>query len=157
MVYGALAGAAGTTALDVVSYTDMAIRGRPSSPLPNKVVKELARRANLEPYNRPDELLSDRDKNREAGFGALLGYVDGLGTGAMYGAIRPAMRGMSWFWGGLALALATGMLSEGSATALKQTDPRKWSVSDWIDDIVPRCVYGWVTAITFDVLAKDQA
>jgi hypothetical protein len=157
MVYGALAGAAGTTILDVAGYADMAIRGRPASELPAKVVKDLARRAGIEPYNRPDDQLSDRDKNRETAFGALIGYADGLASGAMYGAIRPAMRGVSWFWTGIALAIATGLLSEGTATALKQTDPRKWGVAGWIGDVVPRCLYGWVTAVTFDALAKDQA
>jgi hypothetical protein len=156
MLYGAAAGAAGTAVLDVVSYADMAIRGRAPSELPKNVVKELANRARISPFNKPDDQLSDRDKNRESALGALIGYADGLGTGAMYGAIRPAMRGLSWFWAGLGLAIATGLLSEGTATALKQTDPRQWGVAGWVGDIIPRFVYGWVTAITFDALAKER-
>jgi hypothetical protein len=156
MLYGAVAGAAGTAVLDVASYADMAIRGRGPSELPKNVVKELANRAQIEPYNKPDDQLSEQDKNRESAFGALIGYADGLGTGAMYGAIRPAVRGIPWFWTGLGLAIATGLLSEGTATALKQTNPRRWSVAAWVADIIPRCLYGWVTAITFDALAKEQ-
>jgi hypothetical protein len=66
------------------------------------------------------------------------------------------MRNVSWFWAGVALAVLTMTLSEGSATALKQTDPRKWGLSGWIGDLVPRFVYGWVTALTFDSLAKER-
>ncbi len=157
MVYGALAGAAGTTALDVASYADMLLRGRGPSDLPKNVVKEIARRAHVAPFDRPDEQLSDTDKNRENAVGALIGYADGVGTGAMYGAIRPSMRGVSWFWTGIALAIATGLFSEGTAAALKQTDPRQWGTEGWISDIIPRCLYGWVTAITFDGLAKERS
>ena len=36
---GAAAGAAGTTALNVVTYLDMAIRGRPASDTPERSVE----------------------------------------------------------------------------------------------------------------------
>lgn len=156
MVYGALAGAAGSAVLDITTYADMAIRGRPPSELPQKMVKEIAHRAHVSPFDKPDEQLSESDKHRETAFGALLGYADGLSVGAAYGAMRPAMRNVSWFWAGVALAVLTMTLSEGSATALKQTDPRKWGLSGWIGDLVPRFVYGWVTALTFDSLAKER-
>lgn len=156
MVYGALSGAAGSATLDMTSYTDMAIRGRPLSQLPHNVVKEIARRTHVSPFNKPDDELSDKDKNRGRAIGALLGYADGLCTGAMYGAIKPALPGLSWFWAGLGLALVTGFLSEGTATALKQTDPRQWGAAGWVSDIIPRCLYGWVTALTFEGLAKDR-
>lgn len=156
MLYGAVAGAAGSAVLDVATYADMAIRGRAPSELPQKMVKEFARRANVSPFDQPDEQLSDEDKHRETAFGALLGYTDGLSTGAMYGAVRPALRDVSWFWAGIALAGLTLLLSEGTATALKQTDPRKWGASEWIADLTPRLLYGWVTALTFDSLAKDR-
>jgi hypothetical protein len=45
------------------------------------------------------------------------------------------------------------LLSEGSATALKQTDPRTWGASGWIADLVPRFLYGAVTCVTFDRLS----
>ncbi len=146
MLYGAVAGAAGTAVLDVTTYADMAIRNRPPSKLPQKVAGELARRAHIEHL----------DSNRETAFGALLGYTDGFGSGALFGAVRPAMRGVPWFWAGIGLGLLTLVISEGSATALKQTDPREWDASAWIADLVPRFVYGWVTALTFDALAKDE-
>jgi hypothetical protein len=41
---GAVAGAAGTTALNAVGYADMALRGRPASSVPAQVAEQLARR-----------------------------------------------------------------------------------------------------------------
>ena len=38
MLRGAAAGAAGTTALNVVTYLDMAVRGRPASSTPERTV-----------------------------------------------------------------------------------------------------------------------
>ena len=47
MLRGAAAGAAGTTALNVVTYLDMALRGRPASSTPANTVEKLAERAHL--------------------------------------------------------------------------------------------------------------
>lgn len=146
IVYGMAAGAAGTAVLNATTYADMAIRSRPASELPAKMVKELARRAGIAPPEGP----------RETAIGALLGYVDGFGAGALFGMLRPAMRDVPWFAAGIGLAALTMLLSEGTATAMGQTDPRKWGTSGWIADIIPRCLYGWVTAITFDQLSQAE-
>lgn len=45
LLRGAAAGAAGTTALNAVTYLDMAWRGRSSSTTPQQAVEELANRA----------------------------------------------------------------------------------------------------------------
>jgi hypothetical protein len=42
MLMGMVAGAVGTTMLNVVTYLDLAMRGRPPSELPEKVVDELS-------------------------------------------------------------------------------------------------------------------
>ena len=44
LILGAIAGAAGTMALDVAGYADMAIRGRTPSDLPAEVIRRLAAR-----------------------------------------------------------------------------------------------------------------
>lgn len=146
MLYGAAAGAAGSAVLNAVSYADMAIRERPASEVPENVAAALAKRAGLPVPQGP----------RRTAFGALLGYTDGFGAGALYGALRPAMRGVPWFVAGLGLAAFTLILSEGIATAMKQTDPRQWGVSGWLEDIVPRSLYGCMTALTYELLAADQ-
>lgn len=156
LVNGAVAGAAGTAVLNATTYADMALRGRPPSDMPQKMVKEFARRAGATAFAKPDGELPEDVRNRETALGALLGYADGLGSGALFGLARPAMRGISWFWAGIALGAFTGLLSEGIATAMGQTDPRKWGAAGWTADIVPRCFYGWVTCLAFDELTKDQ-
>ena len=155
--YGAIAGAAGTTVLDAATYADMAIRGRPSSSLPERMVEELARRAGLTELAKPQQELSESERNRRIGLGGLLGYLDGIGSGVLFGVLRAtAIKNVSWCWAGIGLGVLTMVLSEGTATALGQTDPRTWSVSDWIADIVPRSLYGWTTAISFDCLADGS-
>ncbi len=147
---GILAGAAGSAILNATTYVDMAVRGRAPSDLPQKMVAKFAQMAGASDLAKPQAALSDHERHRRIALGALLGYTDGLGAGALFGAVRPAMRGVSWFWAGIGLAALTMALSEGTATALRQTDPAQWGVSGWISDIVPRCLYGWVTAIVFD-------
>lgn len=145
-VFGMAAGAAGTAALNAVSYADMALRSRPASKLPQQVAKAIAQRAGFAPPKGP----------RARAFGALLGYVDGFGAGALYGVVRPVVRGVPWYAAGVGLAAFTLLLSEGIATAMGQTDPREWDAADWLADIVPRCAYGLVTALTYESLAVQS-
>ena len=140
-VRGMLAGAAGTAMLNLTTYADVVVRDRPPSPLPEKVIGAIAKNADI-------------GANRKTGLGALLGYFDGLGAGMLFGAIRPYARGVPWQVAGIALGVFTAVLSEGSATALKQTDPRRWTAADWIADMVPRCIYGWTTCVAFDNMRK---
>ena len=42
LAIGAAAGAAGTTALNAVTYLDMALRGRPTSDTPEQTVRRLS-------------------------------------------------------------------------------------------------------------------
>ncbi len=151
-ILGLAAGAAGTAALNATTYLDMALRARPPSELPEKMVAEFAKMAGVDALAKPSSELSDAAKNRRMGVAALLGYTDGFGVGALFGALRPSMQDVSWFWAGIGLAAATMLMSEGLATAMEQTNPREWGVAGWLSDIVPRCLYGWVTALTFDRL-----
>lgn len=138
---GAAAGAAGTTALNVVTYLDMAIRGRPTSSTPEDTVEKLSERVGVDI---PGD--DDTRQNRVDGLGPLTGLVAGIGVGATLGAVR------STGWRpGLA---ATGTLatigalaaSNGPMTALGITDPRTWPASAWIADVVPHLAYGIVAA-----------
>jgi hypothetical protein len=146
VLYGAAAGAAGTAVLNAAAYADMAIRERPASELPQKMAIAFAKWAGLPPPEGP----------RRTAFGALLGYIDGFGAGAVYGLVRPAFKPAPWFVAGIGLAAALLIVSEGTATAMGQTDPRKWGVSGWLEDIVPRCLYGCVTALVYEMLTLHQ-
>lgn len=145
LVSGAIAGAAGTAVLNASTYVDMAVRDRPPSELPEKMVSTFASTAGI-----------TVQPHRRVALGALLGYANGLGTGALFGIVRPKSRRVSWFWAGIVLAATTMAMSEGTATAFGQTDPAQWSTADWIADLVPRCLYGWITCIAYDRLVTDR-
>jgi hypothetical protein len=146
IAYGFAAGAAGTAMFDATTYADMAIRSRPASKLPKQMVKEFARWAGVQRLPR----------SRTQALSALIGYADGFGAGALFGLLRPRIRGVPWFVAGLGLAAFTMLLSEGTATAMGKTDPRQWSASGWIADLAPRMLYGCVTALVFDALMEEE-
>ena len=70
---GAGAGAAGTTALDVMTYLDMAVRGRPASSTPQDTVEKLSQRARV-----PIPGDGQTRANRVAGLGPLSGLAAGV-------------------------------------------------------------------------------
>ncbi len=145
--YGIVAGAAGTAMLNAATYADMAIRARPPSKVPKRVVKEFARWTGAQRV--PPE--------RVQGLSMLLGYADGFASGVLFGVLRPRMRGVPFFIAGLGLAAFTMLLSEGTATAMGKTNPRKWGLSGWLADLVPRTLYGCVTCLVYDALIERGA
>lgn len=149
---GAAAGAAGTTALNAVTYLDMAVRGRPTSSTPEQTVEKMAELVHV---GIPGE--GETRDNRVAGLGPLAGLVTGIGSGAVLGLAhaagwrpRPAT----------AAAVATGLAllgSNGPMTALGVTDPRTWPLSSWVSDLVPHLAYGAVAAAVVRGLVAPSA
>lgn len=148
VLVGAVSGAAGTVALDVTTYGDIALRGRPSSSAPADLVKSIAASAGIEALAADDEKAS----NRRSGVGALLGYVNGVGLGTVYGALRPALRGVPPVLAGLALGAAAMAASDVPLTRAGVTDPKTWGAAGWLADIIPHAVYGLTLAYTFEAL-----
>jgi hypothetical protein len=147
LVAGAAAGAVGTIALDVATYLDMAVRGRPASSVPSDAAGKLAGLVGL-------GLGDDKDTaaNRTSGLGALLGYATGVGVGVAYGALRASVRvprPLAAF--GLGVAAMAG--SDIPLVALGLTDPREWGAAGWAADIVPHLVYGFFAAAAYDGFA----
>jgi hypothetical protein len=145
LLRGAAAGAAGTTALNTITYLDMLYRARPASSTPETTVERLADKAHLQVPGEGE----DRD-NRLSALGALTGLATGVGVGLAYGAVRSlGLRPPVW-----AAALLTSVAalagSNGPMTALGVTDPRTWSTTDWVSDVVPHVAYGVVTALVYD-------
>jgi hypothetical protein len=152
VLVGTAAGAVGTAALNIATYADMASRGRPSSDMPSKLVKNVASSAGIEPLAADDETA----ENRRSGVGALLGYVNGIGVGAVYGLIRPAIRGkVPLLIAALAAGGAAMALSDVPATKTGATDPKTWGPEGWIADIVPHALYGLALAFAFDALDAE--
>jgi hypothetical protein len=141
VVLGAAAGAAGTTALNAVTYLDMAVRGRPSSDTPERTAQRATEEAGIEV---PGD--DDTRENRSSGIGPLLGVATGLGVGALLGGLR----GAGWRPPlGVAAVTATVVALVGAnapMASLGVSDPRTWSATDWAADVVPRAAYGAVTA-----------
>ncbi|MCW2537111.1 MAG: putative rane protein [Modestobacter sp.] len=146
---GAAAGAAGTTALNAVTYLDMAGRGRGTSSTPERTVEALARKAHL---SIPGE--GETRENRLQGLGPLTGIAAGVGVGVLAGLGRAAgFRPPVWL-GGVAAGLAAMIGSNGPMTVLGITDPRTWSTTDWISDVVPHLAYGFATHSTLAALDR---
>jgi hypothetical protein len=148
---GALAGAAGTTALNTVTYADMSIRGRPSSDAPTKVVERAADRVGVAV---PGE--GDSRGNRLSGLGALAGIGTGVTVGALYGVTRALGWRIPAVAGALLTAAAAMAGSDGPVFALGVSDPREWGAVDWAADVVPHLAYGAVTAATLAALSHRR-
>jgi hypothetical protein len=146
---GAAAGAAGTTALDVVTYLDMTIRGRGASSTPEQTVEKLAEKAHL---SIPGE--GSTRENRVQALGALTGLVSGIGFGTLVGLARISGFRVSPAVGTALTTAGVLLATNGPMTVLGITDPRTWSRTDWISDLMPHLAYGVVVTTTLDALAR---
>jgi hypothetical protein len=146
LAQGLAGGAAGTTALNVVTYLDMTIRGRPPSEVPEKDVESLAARAHI------DLGSGDEAQGRKSGAGALVGFLAGLGGGLAYVALDPLMRRLPRPLAAAALGLGVMAATDGVSTALGNADPRQWAPIDWAADLIPHLAYGAATVATSDAL-----
>ena len=149
LAWGAAAGAAGTTALNAVTYLDMVVRARPASSTPEETVRQLEDRTSLTLSD--DGPGSEPAQNRRTALGALLGIASGLGTGALYALVRPKLgRRASFPLLALAAGVGANVGTVAPMTALGVEDPRSWSASSWLSDLVPHLAYGAVTAAAYE-------
>jgi hypothetical protein len=154
LVAGAVAGAAGTTALNVTTYLDMAVRGRPASTMPEEAVKLAGDKLGvpIAPHDWQSEEVRAKAANRQTALGALAGLATGISVGALYGLARGRARGIRIPVAGVVAGLGAMALSDVPLAASGLTDPRQWGVAGWASDVVPHLVYGFFTALTFDAL-----
>ncbi len=149
MLRGAAAGAAGSTALNAVTYLDMAVRGRPTSSTPEDTVEKLAETAHL-----PIPGEGDTRQNRVQGLGPLLGLVAGVGVGVLGGLVRASGYRSATPVGTALTTLGVLVAANGPMTALGITDPRTWSGTDWLSDLIPHLAYGVVVKTTMDAFDR---
>jgi hypothetical protein len=144
---GLIAGAAGTLALEAVSYLDMALLGRPPSMAPQQSVRRIEEAIGV------DLGKDGAAYNRRAAIGALLGYATGLAVAVAYAAAvrRPRPRPEA----SAQLASAAMLAANLPMTAWGITDPRRWTPADWLADIAPHLAYGAVAAAVDDLLREQ--
>ncbi len=149
MMCGLASGAAGSAALNIATYLDIAIRGRAPSSVPSKDVERLASEAGV-------ELGSDEQtaEHRKSGLGALMGYASGLTVAAAYAMLRPLARDLPLPLAAPLVGAAAMAATDTASTMLGTADPRKWSTKSWAVDIVPHLAYGATTVLTYEALSK---
>ncbi len=140
IIKGAAAGMAGVTALNAVGYADMALRGRPASSTPDRVVAELAK---LSGRGIPGD--EDERRNRLHGLGALAGIATGVLVGAAAGGLAPAVRKLGPVLGPALVGGAAMAASDAGMAGLGVTHPRSWDAAAWLSDTLPHLAYGLVT------------
>ncbi|MEU8799566.1 hypothetical protein [Spirillospora sp. NPDC048819] len=144
LINGLIAGAAGTSALNATTYLDMAVRARGASSTPQQAVEKVAEGMQV------DLGEEEQAENRKEALGTLLGYGTGLGAALAYGLL--ARRRTSWPVGVLTLSALATFGSNIPLVALGITDPREWSASSWVSDIVPHLVYGAAAYAAYEQL-----
>lgn len=145
LVKGLIAGAAGTSALNIATYLDMAIRARAASSTPQQAVEKLTDLTDVD--------LGDDEQagHRKQALASLLGYGTGAGAALCYGLLTSGRR-PSWPVGVPALTVLAMIGSNAPLAALGTTDPRQWSASAWISDAVPHLAYGITAYAAFALL-----
>jgi uncharacterized membrane protein len=153
-VRGALAGAAGTTALNVATGIDMAVRGRPASDAPQRVVSALVDQAGVSVPG--DRRARDR---RLAALGPLTGTAVGVAIGGVAGVLRAGGLWLPAAVGGPLLGAAAMLGSDGPIAALGVGNPRRWTAAEWAADAIPHLIYGLTThaAVVTAIPERDAA
>jgi|SRR3954468_12732832 hypothetical protein len=143
---GLAAGAVGTELLNVATYVDMAVRARGASSTPQEDVERLSGRVGVQLGE------GEERENRTAAIGTLMGYATGAGVGILYGVLRPAVRRLPRGPGAVLVGLAAMAATDATSAALGTTDPRSWTASEWLSDLVPHLAFGAGLVATYDAL-----
>ncbi len=151
---GLAAGACGSAALNMATYLDMLVRGRPASEVPRKVAASLTGRVATGVGSHRAAGDDDTRNNRLEGAGALLGYVNGLGMGLLYGVLEPRLRDVPRPVAASVVGVAAMAGSDLPSIALGATDPRTWGASGWVADIGPHLAYGIVAVGAYDLFLR---
>ena len=156
LIQGLCAGAAGTTAINLTTYLDMFISGRPASSTPTTLVRRLAQEIGSCEFAQSEESAGPQTQSKRSALGALLGYANGLGVAAVAAHVYPSTRSLGTLVNGVAIGAASMLASDLPIAKFGVSDPQTWSTSDWLRDAVPHFVYGYVTAYTLSKLAQYE-
>jgi hypothetical protein len=141
---GALAGAAGSTALNAVTYVDMAVRARPASGTPEQLVKKASDAADIDIPG-----TATQQQNRVQGLGPLIGIAVGTGVGALAGTVHHLLlrsgRRLPFLVGAVLVGAGAMASSDIPLKLSGVSDPKTWTPQDWLSDALPHLAYGLVT------------
>src|SRR4051812_30349554 len=107
---GAIAGAAATTVINTTTSLDMALRGRPSSDVPEKTVEPVAEDLGLLGRDRGRD--DGTAANRLTGLAAVSGAATGVGAGIACALARPRLRRVPFPVAGIAVGLGAMALTD---------------------------------------------
>ncbi|MEV0617243.1 hypothetical protein AB0I81_28245 [Nonomuraea sp. NPDC050404] len=145
LVKSLIAGAAGTSALNIATYLDMAIRARGASSTPQQAVEKLTGLTDVSLGE------GEQAEHRKEALGSLLGYATGAGAALCYGLLSSG-RHPSWPVGVSALTALAMTGSNAPLTALGVTNPREWPPSSWVSDVIPHLAYGITAYVAYELL-----
>ncbi len=103
------------------------------------MVKNFAEAAGMGALASDDETT----QHRRSGIGALMGYADGLGVGVVYGALRPALRGVPVLLSAVVAGAAAMAVSDVAIAKSGASDPTTWGAGDWAADAIPISCTAW--------------
>jgi hypothetical protein len=148
---GLAAGAAGTTVLTTVRHLDTAIRGRPLSRTPERVVDAVAKASGRKLPGRRAAV-----ESRRASLAALSGIGGGMVTGVLASAVRAAGIRLPAPVGAVAAGAAAMAASDVPAAVLGVSDPSTWTEADWVADAVPHLAYGAAAQAVLEAIPSDR-
>ncbi len=149
LISGLASGAAGSAALNIATYLDIAARGRPPSGVPAKDVEALADRTGVE-LGAPEA----KAQHRRSALGALMGYASGLSVAVGYALVRSRVRKLPLPLAAVVVGGAAMAGTDVTSTALGTTNPAKWSAKSWAADVLPHLAYGAVTVVSYEALER---
>jgi len=139
---GLVAGAAGATALNALTYAQQAVSGTASSATPDQAALAVTEAVGAHVPGDPDTR-----QNRLEGLGPLSGLAVGLGVGALGGLLRALGLKVPVALAPVVVGLGAMAVSDSVMIAVGITDPRTWTPSTVAQDALPHLVYGAVTVL----------
>lgn len=149
LLTGGLAGVIGTTALNLTTNADLAIRGRKPSSVPSDTIRRAEAAVGIDLADLGGARAAH---NRREGLAVIGGYLTGAATGALYGLVRERVPTAPRTLTGLGVGIAAMVAANGGAVAARATRPSRWTLDDWLTDIVPHAIFGVTTVVSFDRL-----
>ncbi|RBY75348.1 hypothetical protein DQ239_16845 [Blastococcus sp. TF02-09] len=148
---GLAAGAAGTVALDAVGHLDRALRGRPASPVPGRIVDAVAER-----IGRSVPGTGRTQEFRRSALAALAGLGNGLGVGVLASAVRSSGVRFPAPVGAVLAGATSAAATDLAVAGLGIGDPRTWSAAEWAADVVPHLAYGAAAQAVLEAAPTDR-